>query len=114
MQRRDELKSIFNTESVGERDYLLSLLLDESDEDSADDGETMSEEELRQMLKIHKQQRALEKKFHTRSSNAQYSFYSAGLISEHDRFPAHQQVLRTLKELIDGDSGGKPSSGSGK
>lgn len=42
---------MFNTESVGEREFLLNLLLDESDEES-DTEENVTEQDLQQMLKM--------------------------------------------------------------
>lgn len=42
---------MFNTESVGEREFLLNLLLDESDEES-DTEENITEQDLQQMLKM--------------------------------------------------------------
>jgi hypothetical protein len=50
-QRREELKSLFNTENVGEREFLLNLLLDESDEES-DTEENITEQDLQQMLRM--------------------------------------------------------------
>ncbi|KAI6178654.1 hypothetical protein M3Y98_00524000 [Aphelenchoides besseyi] len=98
-QRHCELKTVFNTETLGERDFLLNLLLNESDEDSATD-ETISEEELRNMIRIHRKRRKLQKKYHDRSLNSQFTYYAAGLLSEQDRFPEHQKSVLALKELI--------------
>jgi hypothetical protein len=71
-QRREELKAMFNTETVGERDFLLRLLLDESDEDSATE-ENITEEDLQCMLKIHRKRRKLQKRYHADALNSQAS-----------------------------------------
>jgi hypothetical protein len=42
---------MFNTECVGDREFLLNLLLDESDEES-DTEENITEQDLQQMLKM--------------------------------------------------------------
>ncbi|KAI6219183.1 hypothetical protein M3Y99_01668500 [Aphelenchoides fujianensis] len=99
-QRHKELKTVFNTEDLGEREFLLKLLLDESDEDSGTD-EVMTEEELRHMIRIHRKRRQLQKKYHDRTLNAQYTYYAAGMLSEQDRFPDHQKAVLALKDLID-------------
>lgn len=62
-QRREELKSIFNTECVGEREFLLNLLLDDSDEDSASE-ENITEEDLQNMMRIHRKRRKFQNLYH--------------------------------------------------
>lgn len=84
---------MFNTESVGEREFLLNLLLDESDEDSASE-ENITEDDLKQMLKIHRKRRKFQNLYHKDPLFQQYTFYAAGLLSEQDRFTENQQTVR--------------------
>jgi DNA helicase INO80 len=84
---------MFNTESVGERDFLLNLLLDESDEDSATE-ENISEEDLKHLLKIHRKRRKFQNLYHKDPLYSQYTFYAAGLLSEQDKFTENQQAVR--------------------
>lgn len=61
------------------------------------------------ILQVHKLRRKYQKKYHTDImvcllvsrlvlatclQNSQYTYYGAGLLSEHDRFPEHQRFVR--------------------
>ncbi|KAI6182913.1 Non-specific serine/threonine protein kinase [Aphelenchoides bicaudatus] len=106
-QRRSELKTMFNTENVGEREFLLNLLLDESDEES-DTEDNITEQDLQQMLKIHRKRRKCQNNYHKDPLYSQYTYYAAGLLSEQDKFTENQQTmtnddvtLQIARDLVD-------------
>jgi DNA helicase INO80 len=81
-------------------------LLEESDSES-DGDQTISEQDLRILLKIHRCRRKYQKKYHTDIMNSQYTYYGGGLLSEVDRFPEHQkQVVGHYGYSVDGQVDG--------
>ncbi|KAH7726807.1 hypothetical protein AAVH_05694 [Aphelenchoides avenae] len=92
-QQREEKMALYNTSNVGERQWLLDLLLEESDVESGGE-EMFTEDDLRHLLKIHRKRRKLQKECHNDIMNSQYMYYGAGLLSNHDRFPDHQAKMK--------------------
>jgi hypothetical protein len=58
--------------------------LEESDPDSGGD-EQITEQDLKELLKIHKKRRKFQKEYHSTNSSS-CTFYGAGLISVNDFF----------------------------
>ncbi|CAA9994482.1 unnamed protein product [Nesidiocoris tenuis] len=83
----DKLR-LYNLTSVGnDRQWLQQVLLSDTSESS---GEEITEDDLKQMLKLHVLKRKYRKKFYKDPKNRQYQYYSTGLLSNFDKFPEHQ------------------------
>uniref|UniRef100_A0A7I4Z5E9 SAM domain-containing protein n=1 Tax=Haemonchus contortus TaxID=6289 RepID=A0A7I4Z5E9_HAECO len=94
--RKHKLSKLFNFQHVKEREWLQEILLEESDSD--DDGEMVfTVRDIRAAVKVHQMRRKLQKRYHSDRSNSQFTYYSAGLLSNDDPFPEHQStILRNL------------------
>uniref|UniRef100_A0A914HGH2 Uncharacterized protein n=2 Tax=Globodera TaxID=31242 RepID=A0A914HGH2_GLORO len=88
-----ETSTLYNTSDVGERKWLLDLLMEESDPDSGGE-EHITEQDLKEILKIHQKRRKFQKEYHSDQTNSQYTYYGAGLISAFDRFAENQTNVR--------------------
>uniref|UniRef100_A0A8C5D4H1 Chromatin-remodeling ATPase INO80 n=1 Tax=Gadus morhua TaxID=8049 RepID=A0A8C5D4H1_GADMO len=79
------------------RKWLKSILLSDdtsdSDTDSDDSDFSLSQEELHDMLKLHRHTRLHQSKFHSDRELHQYQYYSTGLLSTHDPFYEQQRHL---------------------
>uniref|UniRef100_A0A915CWU4 BHLH domain-containing protein n=1 Tax=Ditylenchus dipsaci TaxID=166011 RepID=A0A915CWU4_9BILA len=95
--QKADTSSLYNVGTVGERKWLLDLLLEESDADSGGD-ENITSQDLKELLKIHQKRRKFQKDYHSDILNSQYTYYGAGLISTCDNFPEHQQKVK--KEFL--------------
>ncbi|KAK9498587.1 hypothetical protein O3M35_003187 [Rhynocoris fuscipes] len=92
----DKLR-LYNFTNVGpDRQWLQDILLTDTSESSGDDSEDdndsceISEERLREMIKEHIYAKKYRNRFYNRQKNRQYQYYSAGLLSNYDKFPEHQ------------------------
>ncbi|EYC16639.1 hypothetical protein Y032_0033g2761 [Ancylostoma ceylanicum] len=96
--RKHKLSKLFNFQNVKEREWLQEILLEESDSD--DDGEMLfTVRDIRAAVKVHQMRRKLQKRYHSDRSNSQFTYYSAGLLSNDDPFPDHQSmILRNLTQ----------------
>uniref|UniRef100_A0A915MQQ7 Dolichol-phosphate mannose synthase subunit 3 n=1 Tax=Meloidogyne javanica TaxID=6303 RepID=A0A915MQQ7_MELJA len=92
-KQKEDKKCLYNVEDVDEeRKWLLDLLLEESDADSGGE-EQITDQDLREILKIHSKRRKFQKEYHSDLMNSQYTYYGAGLISAKDRFNENQQKI---------------------
>nr|CAD2161949.1 unnamed protein product [Meloidogyne enterolobii] len=92
-KQKEDKKCLYNVEDVDEeRKWLLDLLLEESDADSGGE-EQITDQDLREILKIHHKRRKFQKEYHSDLMNSQYTYYGAGLISAKDRFNENQQKI---------------------
>ncbi|KAK6051785.1 kinase domain protein, partial [Cooperia oncophora] len=93
--RKHKLSKLFNFQHVKEREWLQEILLEESDSD--DDGEmAFTVRDIRAAVKVHQMRRKLQKRYHSDRSNSQFTYYSAGLLSNDDPFPEHHMVESAL------------------
>uniref|UniRef100_A0AC35TPN8 Uncharacterized protein n=1 Tax=Rhabditophanes sp. KR3021 TaxID=114890 RepID=A0AC35TPN8_9BILA len=86
------VSKLYNTSSIGDRDWLKRVLIEESDSES--DGEIgFTKPDIHHLLKIHKKRRKLQKGYHTEALNSQYTYYAAGLLSTEDQYPEHRKNM---------------------
>uniref|UniRef100_A0A1B0DNK0 Chromatin-remodeling ATPase INO80 n=1 Tax=Phlebotomus papatasi TaxID=29031 RepID=A0A1B0DNK0_PHLPP len=89
-ERTNDKIRVYNFSNVGpERKWLQDVLLSDTESGS----EMGDEEYVREMLKSHLRERQLRTKFYRNANNAQFGYYGAGLLSNHDMFPEHQRSI---------------------
>lgn len=88
---------LYNMSSVGEeRRWLQDILLSDSSDSSASGSDTdgpITEEDFQEMLKFHILRKKYQGRFYQKPENIQYQYYSAGLLSNYDRFLEHQKLI---------------------
>ncbi|KZC05466.1 Putative DNA helicase Ino80 [Dufourea novaeangliae] len=88
---------LYNMSSVGEeRRWLQDILLSDSSDSSASGSDTdspVTEEDFQDMLKFHILRKKYQGRFYQKPENIQYQYYSAGLLSNYDRFLEHQKLI---------------------
>ncbi|XP_050471357.1 chromatin-remodeling ATPase INO80 [Bombus huntii] len=88
---------LYNMSSVGEeRRWLQDILLSDSSDSSASGSDTdspITEEDFQEMLKFHILRKKYQARFYQKPENIQYQYYSAGLLSNYDRFLEHQKLI---------------------
>ncbi|XP_020277600.1 putative DNA helicase Ino80 isoform X2 [Pseudomyrmex gracilis] len=88
---------LYNLSSVGEeRHWLQDILLSDSSDSSAsgsDSDSEVTEEDFQDMLKFHILRKKYQGRFYQKPENIQYQYYSAGLLSNYDRFLDHQKLI---------------------
>ncbi|XP_018355719.1 PREDICTED: putative DNA helicase Ino80 isoform X1 [Trachymyrmex septentrionalis] len=88
---------LYNMASVGdERRWLQDILLSDSSDSSASGSDTdsqITEEDFQEMLKFHILRKKYQGRFYQKPENIQYQYYSAGLLSNYDRFLEHQKLI---------------------
>ncbi|VDN07030.1 unnamed protein product [Thelazia callipaeda] len=90
--RKHCVSQLYNFKTLRRRKWIQRILLEESDSDS--DGDfPFTINDLRTILKLHRRRRKLQKTYHFNDLNSQYTYYGAGLLSNHDRFPEHQDKI---------------------
>ncbi|KAM3721252.1 Chromatin-remodeling ATPase INO80 [Dirofilaria immitis] len=92
-ERKAAISQLYNFKTLRKRKWIQKILLEESDSDS--DGEfpfTLSD--LHTILKLHRRRRKLQKTYHIDALNSQYTYYGAGLLSNYDSFPEHQDRIK--------------------
>ncbi|PRD29051.1 UNVERIFIED_CONTAM: Ino80 [Trichonephila clavipes] len=73
------------------------LLSDSSDSD--DSSESITEEDLHDMLKLHKYQKTAQTEFHNNPELRQFQYYGSGLLSNYDKFHDNQKLVLGGKKL---------------
>lgn len=92
-ERRADKARLYNFSKVKKgRKWLKNVLLSDSSSDEEDDG-SLSREQLRSMLRLHKLQKQYNKQFHADKELSQYQYYSVGLLSNYDKFYEHQKSV---------------------
>ncbi|XP_076167632.1 chromatin-remodeling ATPase INO80 [Ptiloglossa arizonensis] len=88
---------LYNMSGVGEeRRWLQDILLSDSSDSSASGSDTdspITEEDFQEMLKFHILRKKYQGRFYQKPENIQYQYYSAGLLSNYDRFLEHQKLI---------------------
>ncbi|XP_028398663.1 chromatin-remodeling ATPase INO80-like [Dendronephthya gigantea] len=85
------------------RQWLKEILLSDSSESSDDDEHPITEDDFKQMLRLHKEQKLCRRKYMLDKNLDRYKHYSIGLLSGQDRFHETQRprVTKKLKEKPD-------------
>ncbi|VDK62999.1 unnamed protein product, partial [Onchocerca ochengi] len=92
-ERKTAVSQLYNFKTLRKRKWIQEILLEESDSDS--DGEfPFTLNDLHTILKLHRRRRKLQKTYHINVLNSQYTYYGAGLLSNHDLFPEHQDRIK--------------------
>jgi len=83
----------------------------DSTDDSADEfaDDYLSDEDIKTMLQLRKQQLKYERMYSLDKEDHQYLYYGSGLLSTHDRFPEHQKLVLGPKKKNhkEGKKGGR-------
>ncbi|XP_065355033.1 chromatin-remodeling ATPase INO80 [Calliphora vicina] len=91
-QERQSVKAqLYNfNDLTADREWLYDVLLSDTDTET-----DISDEDdyIKEMLKTHMKQQKLRENFYKKPTNTQYAYYGAGLLSNHDMFPEHQQSI---------------------
>lgn len=98
---KEENLKFYNLKSVGtERQWLQNVLL--SDDDSDDSSSEITEEDYKEMLKIHACSKKINKSFskHPDIYQEKYGFYGSSLILEHDKYHDRQKKRNKTVKLI--------------
>ncbi|XP_058795965.1 chromatin-remodeling ATPase INO80 isoform X2 [Phymastichus coffea] len=96
-EKKNNKLRVYNMSNVGEerqwlRDILVSDASDSSSSESDSDN-SITEEDFQDMLKAHLLKKKYQARFYQKPENIQYQYYGAGLLSNHDRFLEHQQMI---------------------
>uniref|UniRef100_A0A0R3RS87 Uncharacterized protein n=1 Tax=Elaeophora elaphi TaxID=1147741 RepID=A0A0R3RS87_9BILA len=92
-ERKAAVSQLYNFKTLRKRKWIQKILLEESDSDS--DGEfPFTLNDLHTILKLHRRRRKLQKTYHINVLNSQYTYYGAGLLSNYDPFPEHQDKIK--------------------
>ncbi|KAF8774352.1 Chromatin-remodeling ATPase INO80 like protein [Argiope bruennichi] len=99
--RRCDRLRLYNFSKVKKnRVWLKDILLsDSSDSDDSSDASVITEEDLQEMLKLHKLQKAAQTEFHSNPELRQYQYYGSGLLSNYDKFYDNQKLVLGAKKL---------------
>nr|XP_054758604.1 chromatin-remodeling ATPase INO80-like [Lytechinus pictus] len=95
-ERRSDKRKFFNFGKVKKnRRWLKAILLSDSSdlEDEEEEDKSLSKNDLREMLRLHKFGRQCKNQFYIESELQQYQYYSAGLLSNYDKFLDHQRTI---------------------
>eukprot|EP00057_Strongylocentrotus_purpuratus_P034544 XP_795650.4 PREDICTED: DNA helicase INO80 [Strongylocentrotus purpuratus] len=95
-ERRADKRKFFNFGKVKKnRRWLKAILLSDSSdlEDEEEEDKSLSKNDLREMLRLHKFGRQCKNQVYIESELQQYQYYSAGLLSNYDKFLDHQRTI---------------------
>ncbi|GFW33581.1 chromatin-remodeling ATPase INO80 [Trichonephila clavipes] len=98
-ERRCDRLRLYNFSKVKKnRVWLKDILLSDSS-DSDDSSESITEEDLHDMLKLHKYQKTAQTEFHNNPELRQFQYYGSGLLSNYDKFHDNQKLVLGGKKL---------------
>ncbi|ELU04541.1 hypothetical protein CAPTEDRAFT_220290 [Capitella teleta] len=104
-ERRADKNRLYNFSKVRKsRKWLKNVLLSDS---SSDEDEVVTEEDLQDMLRLHKMQKKCQAQFQTDPELHQYAYYSVGLLSSFDKFYEHQKLVVGPKKKAQKEHQGK-------
>ncbi|XP_072164308.1 chromatin-remodeling ATPase INO80-like [Diadema setosum] len=113
-ERRADKRKFFNFGKIKKnRRWLKAILLSDSsdpEDDEEEEDKPLSKDDLREMLRLHKYRRQCKNQFYIESELQQYQYYSAGLLSNYDKFLDHQRTILGPKKTKKTSSSGGSSS----
>lgn len=98
-ERRCDRLRLYNFSKVKKsRQWLKDILLSDSS-DTDDSTDSITEEDLHDMLKLHKLQKSTQAEFYKNPELRQYQYYGSGLLSNYDKFYDHQKLILGSKKI---------------
>ncbi|XP_022083274.1 DNA helicase INO80-like isoform X2 [Acanthaster planci] len=102
-ERKADRRRLYNLSKVKKsRRWLKNILLSDSSDSSAveeeDEDKPLSQEELKEMIQLHRYKRQCQSKFYTEGELQQYQYYSTGLLSSYDNFLDHKKLVLGPKQ----------------
>ncbi|XP_052275442.1 chromatin-remodeling ATPase INO80-like [Dreissena polymorpha] len=102
-ERKADKNRLYNFGKVKKsRKWLKTILLSDSSSDSDSEAE-ITEEELHNMLRLHKYQRTNQMTFYQEPELHQFQYYSTGLLSNYDHYPDQLKAILGPKKKISKD-----------
>lgn len=99
-ERRYDRMRLYNFSKVKKsRKWLKNILLTDSSE-SDESNESVTEEDMHDMLKYRKLQKISQAEFRSNPDLRQYQYYSAGLLSNYDKFHDNQKLVLGGKKKL--------------
>ncbi|XP_011206736.2 chromatin-remodeling ATPase INO80 [Bactrocera dorsalis] len=91
-EERQSVKThLFNFNDItNDREWLYDVLLSDTDTETEISDE---DDYVKELLKTHIFEQRHRENFYKKTTNTQYAYYGAGMLSNHDMFPEHQQSI---------------------
>ncbi|XP_011184935.1 chromatin-remodeling ATPase INO80 isoform X1 [Zeugodacus cucurbitae] len=79
---------------TNDREWLYDVLLSDTDTETEISDE---DDYVKELLKTHIFEQRHRENFYKKATNTQYAYYGAGMLSNHDMFPEHQQSIMGVR-----------------
>ncbi|XP_054726718.1 chromatin-remodeling ATPase INO80 isoform X1 [Anastrepha obliqua] len=90
-ERQSVKMQLFNfNDLTNDREWLYEVLLSDTDTETEISDE---DDYIKELLKTHMLEQRHRENFYKKTTNNQYAYYGAGMLSNHDMFPEHQQSI---------------------
>ncbi|XP_016960527.1 chromatin-remodeling ATPase INO80 [Drosophila biarmipes] len=95
-ERQSVKAQLYNfNDLTSDREWLYDLLLSDTE---SDDPTITEDEYVQQLLREHIREQRQRKNYYKKPTNAQYAYYGAGLLSNHDVFAERQQATAGVRK----------------
>ncbi|KAI8045964.1 hypothetical protein M5D96_002155 [Drosophila gunungcola] len=95
-ERQSVKAQLYNfNDLTSDREWLYDLLLSDTE---SDDPTITEDEYVHQLLREHIREQRQRKNYYKKATNAQYAYYSSGLLSNHDIFAERQQATAGVRK----------------
>ncbi|KAH8277069.1 hypothetical protein KR026_004774 [Drosophila bipectinata] len=95
-ERQSVKAQLYNfNDLTSDREWLYDLLLSDTE---SDDPSITEDEYVHQMLREHIREQHQRKNYYKKATNAQFAYYSSGLLSNHDVFAERQQATAGVRK----------------
>ncbi|EDV43381.2 uncharacterized protein Dana_GF18461, isoform A [Drosophila ananassae] len=95
-ERQSVKAQLYNfNDLTSDREWLYDLLLSDTE---SDDPSVTEDEYVHQMLRQHIREQRQRKNYYKKATNAQFAYYSSGLLSNHDVFAERQQATAGVRK----------------
>ncbi|KAH8344440.1 hypothetical protein KR084_011817 [Drosophila pseudotakahashii] len=95
-ERQSVKAQLYNfNDLTSDREWLYDLLLSDTE---SDDPTITEDEYVQQLLREHIREQRQRKNYYKKATNAQYAYYGAGLLSNHDVFAERQQATAGVRK----------------
>ncbi|XP_017475619.1 PREDICTED: putative DNA helicase Ino80 [Rhagoletis zephyria] len=90
-ERQSVKMHLFNfNDLTNDREWLYEVLLSDTDTETEISDE---DDYIKELLRTHMLEQKHRENFYKKTTNTQYAYYGAGMLSNHDMFPEHQQSI---------------------